>query len=100
MLLRDSDIEWFEDDPDDYMKKDIEGALFPLITLQRMLKRLGSDVETRRRAAADFVRALCKQFEAQVVDIFRQYIQQLLGMYASDKKDNWRYKEVCTKLCM
>jgi len=48
----------------------------------------GNDVDTRRRAAADFTRALCKQFEQQVVAIFRQYIAALLQ--ASD----WRQKEV------
>jgi exportin-2 (importin alpha re-exporter) len=44
MFFRDSDEEIFEDNPEEYIRKDIEG----------------SDIDTRRRAACDLVRGLCK----------------------------------------
>ena len=36
------------------------------------------DVDTRRRAACDFVRGLCKYFEAPVTAIFSHYVTMLL----------------------
>lgn len=36
------------------------------------------DVDTRRRAACDLVRALCKSFEAPVIQIFSSYVQHML----------------------
>jgi len=37
-----------------------------------------TDVDTRRRAACDLVRALCKSFEAPVIQIFSSYVQHML----------------------
>lgn len=37
-----------------------------------------SDVDTRRRAACDFVRGLCKYFEGPVTAIFSHYVSMLL----------------------
>ena len=58
----DVDIEIFEDNPEEYIRKDIER----------------SDVDTRRRAASDLVQALSSQFEKQVVAIFSSYVNALL----------------------
>lgn len=44
----------------------------------------GSDVDTRRRAAADFVRALCRFFESQLITIFSGYIQSLFEQYQAN----------------
>lgn len=54
-----SDEELFEDNPEEYIRRDIEG----------------SDVDTRRRAACDLVNSLKNNFEAQIMEIFGQYIQ-------------------------
>lgn len=60
-----------------------------------MLKNLlGSDRETRRRGASDFVRALCKNFEQQVVQILGGTIGEFLGEYAQNPQENWRRKDV------
>ena len=37
-----------------------------------------SDVDTRRRAACDLVRALCKSFEGPVIQNFSTYVQGML----------------------
>lgn len=76
MEFRETDAELFEDNPEEYIRRDIEG----------------SDVNTRRRAASDFVRALCKNFEQIVIQAFSQYIQNVLNQYASDPKTYWRQK--------
>lgn len=62
MQFRDADEELFEDNPDEYIRRDVEG----------------SDVDTRRRAACDLVQALSKSFEGIVIQNFSQYIQGLL----------------------
>jgi len=53
-----SDVEEFEDNPEEYIRKDIEK----------------SDSATRRRAACDFLQALCIFFESQVVALYSQYV--------------------------
>jgi len=78
LFLRDVDIEIFEDNPEEYIRKDIER----------------SDTDTRRRAASDLVQALSTQFEAQVVAIFSSYVTGLLQEAAGDLKKNWRQKDV------
>lgn len=54
-----SDEELFEDNPEEYTRRDIEG----------------SDVDTRRRAACDLVNTLSQNFEARIMEIFGQYLQ-------------------------
>jgi exportin-2 (importin alpha re-exporter) len=78
LFLRDVDIEIFEDNPEEYIRKDIER----------------SDTDTRRRAASDLVQALCAQFEKQVVAIFSAYVAELLQVYGTNPQKNWRQKDV------
>lgn len=49
----------FEDNPEEYIRRDIEG----------------SDVDTRRRAACDLVKALSKEFEQITMSSFGLYIK-------------------------
>lgn len=58
-MFLDSDAELFEDNPEEYIRRDIEG----------------SDVDTRRRAACDLVKVLSKYFEGKIMEIFGAYIQ-------------------------
>ena len=44
----------------------------------------GSDVDTRRRSAADLVKALSKFFEPQITAIFADYIKLLFQEYQQD----------------
>ena len=78
LFLRDVDIETFEDNPEEYIRKDIER----------------SDVDTRRRAASDLVQALSTQFEKQVVAIFSSYVSALLQEFSANPQKNWRQKDV------
>lgn len=56
--FREADNELFEYNPEEYIRRDIEG----------------SDVDTRRRAACDLVKVLAKHFGAKVMEIFGVYI--------------------------
>ncbi|VDL61902.1 unnamed protein product [Hymenolepis diminuta] len=61
-----NDEELFEDSPEEYIRRDLEG----------------SDAHTRRRSACNLVYALCDAFEGPVIDNFAGYINHLLTAYA------------------
>lgn len=84
MDFRQSDEELFEDNPDEYIRRDIEG----------------SDIDTRRRAACDLVKTLSQNFEAKIIEIFGQYLQVLLGRYAENPAANWKSKDTAIYLVM
>ncbi|CAJ0587619.1 unnamed protein product, partial [Mesorhabditis spiculigera] len=73
LTLREEDIELFEDEPLEYMKKDIEGT----------------DMGTRRRGAIDLIRNLCKTFEAALVNLLAGVINDSLKREA-----NWLQRDV------
>jgi exportin-2 (importin alpha re-exporter) len=82
MEFRECDEELFEDTPDEYIRRDTEG----------------SDQETRRRAACDFVRALSANFEEKITPIFSAYVKAMLDQYAADPNANWRRKNAALYL--
>ncbi|XP_071836903.1 exportin-2-like isoform X2 [Apostichopus japonicus] len=82
MAFRDADEELFEMNAEEYIRRDIEG----------------SDIDTRRRAACDLVRSLCKFFEAQVTQIFSGYVGVLLQNYSQDVTKNWKDKDTAIYL--
>lgn len=75
--FREEDEEVFEDNPEEYIRRDIEG----------------SDVDTRRRAASDLVRGLCKFHEQRVIEIFSHHVVAMLQQYQADSKKNWKAKD-------
>lgn len=52
------------------------------------------DSETRRRGAADFVRALTKHFEGRVFGILSSSITSYLDTYARNPQNEWINKDV------
>lgn len=60
--VRDEDEELFEMNPIEYIRRDIEGG----------------DSDTRRRAAADLVKALTTAFDAEVTQMCTGYVAALL----------------------
>ncbi|CAD5113532.1 DgyrCDS2694 [Dimorphilus gyrociliatus] len=82
MHFREADEEMFEDNPEEYIRRDIEG----------------SDVDTRRRAACDLVRSLCRMFEGPVIENFSSYIQAMLQEYSVNPKGNWKSKDAAIYL--
>ena len=82
MEFRKSDEEMFEDNPEEFIRRDIEG----------------SDVDTRRRAACDLVKSLSRYFEERITAVVGQYIQQMMALYASNPVQNWRSKDAAVYL--
>lgn len=78
MTLRTFEEEMFEDDPVEYVRRDLDVSV---------------GTETRRQAATDFVRALMEQFESQVTSIISRYIGAALSEYAQNPQANWRAKD-------
>lgn len=77
MTLRDSDMELFEDEPIEFIRRDLEG----------------SDSDTRRRAATDFLRQLMSNFEASVSGTVLRYIYHYLSEYTKNPANNWKSKD-------
>lgn len=82
LSLREADVELFEDEPIEYIRRDLEG----------------SDSDTRRRAATDFLRQLMEQFEQLVTSVVSQYIDHYLSQYASNRSENWKAKDTAVYL--
>lgn len=80
--MRDCDVELFEDNPEEYIRRDLEG----------------SDVDTRRRAACDLVKGLSRFFEHQITSIFGSYVKTMLDMYASNPSLKWKSKDAAIYL--
>ncbi|KAI9695531.1 MAG: importin-alpha export receptor [Bogoriella megaspora] len=82
VTLRESDVELFEDDPIEFIRRDLEGA----------------DSDTRRRATTDFLRTLMQHFEQLLTSIVSRYINRFLEDYAKDRKSNWKSKDTAVYL--
>ncbi|KXT14347.1 hypothetical protein AC579_3998 [Pseudocercospora musae] len=82
LSLRESDVETFEDEPIEYIRRDLEG----------------SDEDTRRRAATNFLRKLMEQFEKLVTDVVTRYVNHFLSEYAKDRSANWKSKDTAVHL--
>eukprot|EP00186_Timspurckia_oligopyrenoides_P001792 CAMPEP_0182444134 /NCGR_PEP_ID=MMETSP1172-20130603/2681_1 /TAXON_ID=708627 /ORGANISM="Timspurckia oligopyrenoides, Strain CCMP3278" /LENGTH=742 /DNA_ID=CAMNT_0024639627 /DNA_START=714 /DNA_END=2942 /DNA_ORIENTATION=- len=75
--LRDEDEELFEDNPLEYIRRDMEG----------------SDAESRRRSAVELVKGLLIKFEEPVTKTFSAYVNSMLTQYASNPSVNWKSKD-------
>ncbi|PLW07427.1 hypothetical protein PCASD_22407 [Puccinia coronata f. sp. avenae] len=82
MFLRNFEVEMFEEDPAEFVRRDLEG----------------SDNDTRRQAAIEITRALIEQFQKEVTAIITRYVQNYLQQYAADPVGNWRLKDAAVSL--
>ncbi|KAG6026777.1 hypothetical protein E4U19_002414 [Claviceps sp. Clav32 group G5] len=78
VALRESDIEMFEDEPIEYIRRDLEG----------------SDGDSRRRSSTDFLRKLQERFETPVTKSVSKYIQH----YLVQGKTDWKAKDTAVYL--
>ncbi|AEO63394.1 uncharacterized protein THITE_2108580 [Thermothielavioides terrestris NRRL 8126] len=76
--LRESDIEMFEDEPIEFIRRDLEG----------------SDTDSRRRAATDFLRKVLENYEMLVTQVVSGYINHYLTL----GKTNWKAKDTAVYL--
>ena len=80
--LRESDIEQFEDEPIEYIRRDLEG----------------SDADTRRRAATDFLRKLLEKFEQLVTAVVGRYVAHYLSTFSQNPSSEWKSKDTAVYL--
>ena len=82
LTLRDSDVELLEDDPIEFIRRDLEG----------------SDSDTRRRAATDFLQALLLQHEQLVTEVVQRYVRHFLADSSAKPTQKWRSKDTAIHL--
>jgi exportin-2 (importin alpha re-exporter) len=82
LTATEADEELFEDNPTDYIRKDMEG----------------SDQDTRRRSATELVRSLLKYFGPHVSQLCSTYISAMLEHYT--KVQDWRSKDAALHLVL
>lgn len=80
--LRESDEELFEDDPIEYIRRDLEG----------------SASDTRRRACTDFLKELKEKNESLVTNVVMGHIKKFFEEYNSNPFVNWKQKDLCLYL--
>ncbi len=80
--LRDGDIELFEMNWVEYVRRDTEG----------------SDSDTRRRAASELVKALVEKFPSQTTQLFSGYVSALLSEAHADPVNAWKSKDAAIYL--
>lgn len=81
VTLQESDEEMIEDDPIEFIRRDLEG----------------SDSDTRRRAAVDFLRELNDKSEQAVTSTVLNYINEFLTSYNADHSQ-WKQKDTAIYL--
>ncbi|CAJ1447658.1 unnamed protein product [Effrenium voratum] len=85
VLLRDSDVELFEDNPLEYVRRDMEAA----------------DQDTRRRSSMDLVKAMGRLNEAKVTEILIGYVKALMEKATqAPAQQAERFKDACIFLCI
>jgi exportin-2 (importin alpha re-exporter) len=82
LTATENDEELFEDNPTDYIRKDMEG----------------SDQDTRRRSACELVRGLLKFFNAKTSQLCVAYIGAMLEQYRTSM--DWRAKDAALHLVL
>ena len=75
--LTQEDIDEYEDDPDAYIRNDLEE----------------SDVETKRRYCMKFVQLLSQKFQDDVGQLIGNYVNTYLNQYQSNRESQWDKKD-------
>lgn len=85
ILLRESDVEMFEDDTGEYIQRDIEG----------------SDVHTRRRAASELGQALLSEhFNNEGFQLLSRTVENMFQQALANPGQNWRQMDGALHMMM
>lgn len=82
ITLRDVDVELFEDEPIEFVRRDLEG----------------SDSDTRRRAATDLLSRFSNFFRELTTTVSMKYVENYLEQYRLNPQDNWKSKDTAIYL--
>ncbi|KAJ1044305.1 hypothetical protein NDA10_003807 [Ustilago hordei] len=83
IAIREADEELFEDNPIEYIRRDLETSM---------------EADTRRKAASEFCRSLMQLFSSEVTRIVSGYIMQYLEQYRADPQAGWKQKDTAIYL--
>lgn len=83
IAIREADEELFEDNPIEYIRRDLETSM---------------EADTRRKAASEFCRSLMEFFAKEVTEIVGRYIGEYLKQYRADPHANWKQKDTAIYL--
>ena len=81
LIFSEEDEERFEDDPDEFMRTEIEG----------------SDSESRRTAVQQLLNGMCRNMEQATTEVCKGHIQSLLQESATNPAQNWRQKDIAVR---
>lgn len=84
LRARDEDEELFDMNGVEYIRRDTEG----------------SDTDTRRRSAAELVKALTEKFPKAVTEMLTGYVSAMLAEYAQSPDTNWKPKDCAMYLVL
>lgn len=84
LMIRETDEEKFEDDPQEFIMGDMED----------------SDTESRRKRSQGLLRAMCKQFESETTVICMEQINLMLNEFQSSPANKWAAKDAAIHLML
>ena len=82
ITLREVDVELFEDEPIEFVRRDLEG----------------SDNDTRRRAAIDLLGQFSRFFSQLTTSVAIKYVDHYLADYRKNPEENWKSKDTAVYL--
>lgn len=83
MQIRESDLEIFEDEPMEFIKRDVEG---------------GNDLSHRHGSAVHLIHGLMEFYNTEMTQILIETISACLADYASQPSKNWKSKLLASKV--
>lgn len=94
--LREVDEELFEDNPMEYIRRDLDAGT--AAATAGGASGAGDTSDTRRTAAVGFTRALLHKFPETMTGIIEGHIAEFLGTYSADPVKNWKHKDTALYL--
>jgi len=82
LMIREIDVEQFEDDPQEFIIGDIEG----------------NDTESRRKCSQNLLRAMCRQFDTETTAICSEHITSMLSEFTAAPTSKWAAKDAAIHL--
>lgn len=82
LIIREVDEERFEDDPEEYIMREIEG----------------SETVSRRRCSQDLLKAMCRQFENETTTLSLGVVKNMINEFSADPTNKWSAKDTAINL--
>lgn len=84
LIIREVDEERFEDDPEEYILRDMEG----------------SETVSRRKCSQELLRAMCRQYEAETTALSLEHIKSMMSEFSANPANKWSAKDTAINLML